>query len=194
MHSPNAVEAAAVKGPTILVVDSPTTLDSGGLGSYPLTDERPGGNHAATHPPTAAGAAAAFGIQRQMSGTGTGVSATSGTLGHGQTATVTDPDTDTVTDTGSATVTANRPGQERTGITDWAAGVARAVFFAFSCEELPASLVSARCGDCPYWSVASSWVAASSVTISAPRIWPRTSPPPPRTTRTSRRPSTRTSP
>ena len=32
---PNAVEAAAVKGPTILVVDSPTTLDSGGLGSYP---------------------------------------------------------------------------------------------------------------------------------------------------------------
>ncbi len=58
MHPPNAVEAAAVKGPTILVVDSPTTLESGGLDSYPLTDERPGGNHAATHPPTAAGAAA----------------------------------------------------------------------------------------------------------------------------------------
>ena len=58
MHSPNAVEAAAVKGPTVLVIDSPTTLDSGGLDSYPLTDERPGGNHAATHPPTAAGAAA----------------------------------------------------------------------------------------------------------------------------------------
>ncbi len=55
MHPPNAVEAAAVKGPTVLVVDSSTTLDSGGLGSYPLTDERPGGNHAATHPPTAAG-------------------------------------------------------------------------------------------------------------------------------------------
>ena len=54
MHSPNAVEAAAVEGPTVVVVDSPATLDSGGLGSYPLTDERPGGNHAATHPPTAA--------------------------------------------------------------------------------------------------------------------------------------------
>ena len=136
--------------------------------------------------------------QRQWQWAGTATSsATSDALGlgHGSGhATVTDPDTETVTDTGSATVTANRPGQERTGITDWAAGVARAVFFAFSCEELPASLVSARCGDCPYWSVASSWVAASSVTISAPRIWPRTSPPPPRTTRTSRRPSTRTSP
>jgi len=54
MHSPNAVEAAAVKGPTVLVVDSPPTLDSGGLGSYPLTDERPGGNHAATRVGTAA--------------------------------------------------------------------------------------------------------------------------------------------
>ncbi len=71
MHSPNAVEAAAVKGPTILVVDSPTTLDSGGLGSYPLTDERPGGNHAATRVGTAAGAAAGSGTTTD-SGTRTG--------------------------------------------------------------------------------------------------------------------------